>query len=253
LIFNDRSSAHVLASSLLGLSFLAVPLAAGAATPDLAPMTSVSSDALTQTLDRSLIPDAALVPPNVSVWISDVRERIAPRTKVRSDGSLPDGVLRTVSPGSAGVGLRTIRFERLDGLRQTKMVLGYRILRQPEPRVVVRGTAPHAGLAGLALRGFSGALHFAGAALRVIATAYTSGCVGCTGYTASGARAGQGIIAVDPRVIPLGTKVYVPGYGRAIAGDTGGAIVGRRVDLGFDTLAAALNFGRRPVMVYVVK
>jgi 3D (Asp-Asp-Asp) domain-containing protein len=66
-------------------------------------------------------------------------------------------------------------------------------------------------------------------------------------------HAGFGIIAVDPHIIPLGTKLMIPGYGRAIAGDTGGAIIGHRVDLGMNTLADAIRFGRRPMTVYVLK
>ncbi len=54
-------------------------------------------------------------------------------------------------------------------------------------------------------------------------------------------------------MIPLGTHLFIPGYGRAIAGDTGGAIRGRRIDLGFGSNAAADAFGRRSVVVYVFK
>jgi resuscitation-promoting factor RpfB len=75
---------------------------------------------------------------------------------------------------------------------------------------------------------------------RALATSYSAATSGKPkdhpryGITRSGLPAGYGIIAVDPKVIPLGTKVYVPGYGVAIAGDTGGAVIGRHVDLGFD-------------------
>lgn len=71
--------------------------------------------------------------------------------------------------------------------------------------------------------------------------------------TALGRRAGYGIVAVDPRVIPIGTHLYIPGYGSAIAGDTGGDIVGNRIDLGFNTQRDAMLFGRRPVTVYRIK
>ena len=70
--------------------------------------------------------------------------------------------------------------------------------------------------------------------MRVYATHYDSHCPGCDETTAIGLRAGKGVIAVDPKVIPLRSKVYVPGYGQAIAGDTGGAIKGNIIDLGFD-------------------
>jgi len=54
------------------------------------------------------------------------------------------------------------------------------------------------------------------------------------GYTALGMKMRFGIVAVDPNVIPMRTEVYVPGYGVGFAGDTGGAIYGRRIDLGYD-------------------
>jgi 3D (Asp-Asp-Asp) domain-containing protein len=97
------------------------------------------------------------------------------------------------------------------------------------------------------------AAHAASTALRMIATAYTAGCYGCSGITATGQRAGHGIVAVDPAFIPLGSRLYVPGYGAAVAGDTGGAIKGRRIDLGFNSLADALRFGRREITVYVLR
>ncbi|MGP6157426.1 MAG: 3D domain-containing protein [Vulcanimicrobiaceae bacterium] len=89
--------------------------------------------------------------------------------------------------------------------------------------------------------------------LHMIATAYIAGCDGCSGITRTGTRAGHGVVAVDPHFIPLGTKLYVPGYGRALAGDTGGGIQGRRIDLGFDSLREAQLFGRREIVVYVLR
>jgi len=72
--------------------------------------------------------------------------------------------------------------------------------------------------------------------LRVFATSYDPNCPGCNSTTALGMKAGYGVIAVDPKVIPLGSNVYVPGYGSAIAGDTGSAIKGNVVDLGFNNV-----------------
>lgn len=72
------------------------------------------------------------------------------------------------------------------------------------------------------------------------------------GYTYTGLRAGYGVVAVDPNVIPLGTRLYIPGYGEAIAGDIGGAIKGYRIDLGFDTYQEAINFGRKRVTAYIL-
>jgi 3D (Asp-Asp-Asp) domain-containing protein/peptidoglycan hydrolase CwlO-like protein len=69
------------------------------------------------------------------------------------------------------------------------------------------------------------------------------------GGTATGVPAGWGVAAVDPSVIPLGTRFTVPGYGTAVAADTGGAIVGATIDLWFPSETAALAWGRRTVTI----
>ena len=78
----------------------------------------------------------------------------------------------------------------------------------------------------------------------VTATGYS-----LTGHTATGVSVGYGIVAVDPSVIPLGTRMSVPGYGEGIAADTGGAIQGNTIDLWFPTLAQANAWGRRTVTI----
>ena len=60
------------------------------------------------------------------------------------------------------------------------------------------------------------------------------------------------MVSVDPDVIPLGSQLYIEGYGYATAEDTGGSIVGNRIDLAMDSITEALNFGRREVVVYVL-
>lgn len=74
-----------------------------------------------------------------------------------------------------------------------------------------------------------------------------------TNRTAMGLPAKFGVVAVDKRVIKLGTRLYVEGYGYAIAGDTGGAIKGNRIDLCFDEYQQAIRWGRRPVRVHILK
>mgnify|MGYP005849306785 CR=1 FL=1 len=89
---------------------------------------------------------------------------------------------------------------------------------------------------------------------KMVATAYFAGGGGLNGdgVTATGLRARKGIVAVDPRVIPLGTRVYIDGYGEALAADTGGWIKGDRIDLCFDTLEECLRYGRRRIYVYLI-
>lgn len=84
------------------------------------------------------------------------------------------------------------------------------------------------------------------------ATAYLPTDGGGDGITATGIRARHGVVAVDPNVIPLGTRVYIPGYGEAIAADTGGDIVGNRIDVVLEDYGSAMQFGRRTVDVYIL-
>jgi cystine transport system substrate-binding protein len=80
--------------------------------------------------------------------------------------------------------------------------------------------------------------------LTVTATGYS-----LQGTTSTGLPVGWGVAAVDPSVIPLGTRMTIPGYGEAVAADTGSAIQGLTVDLWFPTIAQALAWGRRAVTV----
>jgi len=86
----------------------------------------------------------------------------------------------------------------------------------------------------------------------MVATGYSPFEGSAAGRCANGMRAGYGVVAVDPRLIPLGSKLYIEGYGYALAGDTGGAIKGHRIDLGHTTFREASSVGRRAVTVWVL-
>ncbi len=73
------------------------------------------------------------------------------------------------------------------------------------------------------------------------------------GKTALGVPVGKGVVAVDPKLIPLGTKLHVPGYGPGLAADVGYAIKGRVIDLWFPTTAKARNWGRRTVTITIYR
>jgi 3D (Asp-Asp-Asp) domain-containing protein len=73
------------------------------------------------------------------------------------------------------------------------------------------------------------------------------------GKTASGLPVGKGVVAVDPKLIPLGTRLFVPGYGRAVAADVGTAIKGRIIDLWMPTTAAARSWGRKTVVITIYR
>lgn len=92
--------------------------------------------------------------------------------------------------------------------------------------------------------------------VNMVATAYTAGAESCwpsvDGLTAVLKRAGYGVAAVDPSRIHLGTRLYVEGYGFAVACDVGGAIRGDRIDLFMTNVETARRFGRRPVTVHLL-
>ncbi len=96
----------------------------------------------------------------------------------------------------------------------------------------------------------------AGEEMTVTATAYTASCEGCSGTTATGinlnANPDKKVIAVDPSVIPLGSTVEVEGYGTAVAGDTGGAIKGKKIDVFIPSKSDAVDWGRKQVKIKVL-
>lgn len=191
---------------------------------------------------------------HVRSWVERVRQPVAPPTLHQLSFKLGIGrvkVLRKGSPGEREISYLVTRQAGRDAAPR-RTIIASRIVRKPGPRVIAAGVGDYSSLAAFAKMGFDGTVSLAKAAVSMIATAYTANCYGCSGYTKLGNRAGHGIVAVDPSVIPLGSHLYIPGYGSAVAGDTGGAIHGNRVDLGFNSDADATQFGRRSVTVYVL-
>jgi 3D (Asp-Asp-Asp) domain-containing protein len=169
------------------------------------------------------------------------------------DPAMPRGETRELAPGRPGSVQLTLRRVYADDLEVASMVLEEQVLEKPVERVLAFGTRPFPAEAQPAQERVR-------EIIQMLATAYDPGPrstgkrPGDPGYgvTASGMLAGYGVVAVDPRVIPLGTRLFIPEYGFAVAGDTGGAIVGNRIDLGFASEPEALHFGIRTVDVYVL-
>lgn len=92
--------------------------------------------------------------------------------------------------------------------------------------------------------------------MTVSATAYTASCEGCSGTTFNGTNLKEipyaKVIAVDPNVIPIGSVVYVPGYGYAVADDTGGGIDGKEIDVFMKNYSDAVNWGRKSVNITIL-
>ena len=112
---------------------------------------------------------------------------------------------------------------------------------KPQKRIVKRG-------ADMAINTPNGLKRYS-KKIRCEATAYTH-----TGErTCTGIMPYRGVVAVDPRYIPLGTKMYIPGYGMGLAADTGGAIKGHIIDIFVDSESEAYRWGRRNVDVYILR
>ena len=92
-----------------------------------------------------------------------------------------------------------------------------------------------------------------GHAMYVSASGYSAYDPGNSKHTASGTLVRHGVIAVDPNMIALGTRVFIPGYGEAVAEDIGGSIKGHRIDVAFDSHEEALAFGRRDLEIIIIE
>ena len=165
--------------------------------------------------------------------------------RTTSDPRTPRGIVRVASPGRLGIKELVWKVTYADSTAVHRERVGWHVVREPQPRVISVGTQ-----LVLASRG-----EFAGKeTLHMVATAYSPYCCrGVDNITATGVHAGYGVVAVDPSVIPLGSRLYIEGYGYALAGDTGSRIKGLRIDLGYDTKRQAIQFGRRTVRVYIVQ
>jgi uncharacterized protein YabE (DUF348 family) len=178
--------------------------------------------------------------------VSDVVEEVYPfKTVTKKDSKLAKGKKKILSQGKNGTISRKYEVVRENGKVVSKKLVSERIVVKPVNKVIAIGTKNPS-------RGTTVASEF-----YVEASAYSPYCKGCSGNTATGinirSNPNAKLIAVDPRVIPLGTKVYVEGYGYAIAADTGSAIKGNKIDLLMPTENAALRWGRKVVKIRILK
>ncbi|MEH7248543.1 ubiquitin-like domain-containing protein [Neobacillus niacini] len=178
-----------------------------------------------------------------------VEEPVQFAVVTKKDESLEKGKQITVNEGRQGVVSREYEVILENGKEVSRKLIGEQSLREKLDKVVAVGTKE------LAIQVSRGAE--TGTEFYVNTTAYTAYCNGCSGRTATGldlrSNPNAKVIAVDPRVIPLGTKVYVEGYGYAVAADTGGAIKGHKIDVFFPTKAEAFRWGVRKVKIKILE
>lgn len=168
------------------------------------------------------------------------------------DAWLARGRARVAQSGKIGKAINKYKITLVNGKVTDRKLTSTKTIIKPVNRILKIGT----GSALFASRGSkaSPASNRSSVKRQITVTAtgyykYVSG----TGITATGRKATKGIVAVDPRFIPLGTKLYIPGYGYAIAADTGGAIKGSKIDLCFDTYREAIRYGRRKIKISILR
>ncbi len=224
-------------------------------------------------------PDTKLTEP-VTIRITRVkRERktetqaIPYETQTRTTGELNVGESRVTREGVVGTKELIYEYVYEDDQLISKTQVGELVVKEAVDEIIETGTgtavpttasgtasttgstaANSSTSSGNTVRTSSGGMLSYSKVLSMEATAYCD-----DGYTASGTKARVGEVAVDPDVIPLGTKLYITSsdgsswvYGTAVAEDTGGAIKGNRIDLYFNTEAECNAFGRQQALVYIL-
>lgn len=175
----------------------------------------------------------------------EVKKVPAPPPVIRQpDPNLEKDVEEIVEEGREGVIEATVKTRYEDGKEVGSEVVSEKVITPATPQVLRVGTRD-------TLQTSRGTFRFK-QVYTMEATAYNPTDGAPHGLTATGIPARRGIVAVDPDVIPLGTRVYIPGYGLALAADTGGDIVGNRIDLCMEGYTEAWDFGRRMVKVYII-
>lgn len=175
------------------------------------------------------------------------REPIPYRTVTRVGAELRAGTSQVMRPGEPGQRELVYRVVSQSNREISSNLISSRVVRKPVTEIVDIGRRGQ-----LASRGY-----FSGRkTLSMIATGYdpspASNGGNRSGRGSTGLKVGHGVVAVDPKYIPLGTRLYIEGYGYAVAGDTGSAIRGNRIDLGQDTRYSAEKVGRRTVTVHIL-
>ncbi len=218
-----------------------------------AQITFDDNDEITPTLDQVILRPEKIKVVDISEVIMTKKVAISPKIEYLKDRKLERGKKKVVQKGRVGLLERQMKAVFADGKKVKEVCLEERLLKPAMKTIIAMGIKPllrtiHTSRGTYRYR----------EARTMVATAYSPGPESCGKYavygrTYTGKKAGYGIVAVDPKVIKLGTKLYVEGYGIARAEDIGGAIKGNRIDLCYETYREAIMFGKRKIKVYVLE
>ncbi len=184
--------------------------------------------------ETALKQDSQIVVKRVEIEKKTVTEKVKFKTIEKDDTTMAEGKTKVLKEGKNGKDKVTYEITYIDGKEAKRKELKRKVIEKPVNKVVANGTQIE----------YNGKLY--SRKLVVKAYSYTGG-----GTTAMGTRARVGEIAVDPRVIPLGTNVYIEGVGARRAEDTGGNIKGNTIDIYMNTLSECRQWGVRYVTIYI--
>ncbi|OZM55856.1 hypothetical protein CIB95_15160 [Lottiidibacillus patelloidae] len=200
-------------------------------------------------LEKPLVHGQKITITRIDKEIVTVEEEIDYTVENKKDATLTSGKKKIIQNGKVGTKVKQFEVTYVNGEKVARVLVEEEVTKEPVKHVIAVGTKPKVVQTYKQMP--------AGETFEVVATAYTALCdSGCTGITATGINLLENpdmkVIAVDPRVIPLGTRVFVEGYGYAIAGDTGGAIKGYKIDIYVKTKDEARKFGRKKVKITIL-
>ena len=211
-------------------------------------ITLAPADRVLPALMTPITPQLPIVVTRVRLALENVSSPVPFKTVFKMSADVAPGHIQPGRHGELGVLTKTFLTGYVNDHQTSRKLVAQKITKAPVPQET---------LAGIRLREARALPSRAGTynrmqCLSMTATGYSPYEGSGAGLCATGMRAGYGVVAVDPRVIRLGTKLYIEGYGYAVAGDTGGAIKGHRIDLGHTTYREAANVGRRHVTVWIL-
>ncbi len=192
------------------------------------------ADIVTPGLDTEIGDDLEVVIRRVTTSQETVEEEVDFNTIEKDDASLEQGRTKVETEGSKGKDKVTYEITYIDGVESERKEISRETVTAAVDKVILNGTKVS----------FNGKSY--SRKLVVKAYSYTGG-----GRTAMGTKARVGEIAVDPKVIPLGSRVYIEGVGARIAEDTGGNIKGNTIDIYMNTAAECRKWGVRTVTIYI--
>ena len=198
-------------------------------------------------LDTEVTPDMTIHIISPTNKLTTETRDIPYEVEMRNNDNLPRGRQNVISPGQNGQEKVTYREIKV-GSETVRQELNREVISEPVPEIVEVGTGNNLNMIETS-RGF---VRYR-SARTVEASAYTMAEGSGTELTSTGVVPYHGVVAVDPDVIPYGTRMYIPGYGFAVAADCGGAINGNTIDLFMEDYGDAISWGRRDVTVYFLE